>query len=124
MLPIRLPNVRRTLASNQPPRPGSCYISRFNGQAVYFGWDQKKNPGQQSTSLNLEIQTEQALALRDWLIAEFPVIDEKGTAGLRAEMLSILDNFAPPDSSFDSGFPEIPVDFWIQMRSLFDRRLG
>jgi hypothetical protein len=40
---------------------------------------------------------------------------------LQQELQTECDNFAPPDSSFSTGFPEIPVVFWERVRELSDR---
>ena len=97
---------------------GGCYWSRIGKDDVYVGWD---GEGQ---SVNLAIRPADAIALRDWLIEQFPVIDQHAAAGLKSELLELLDNYAPPDSSFETGYPEIPVEFWTGVRSIYDRRVA
>jgi sulfite reductase beta subunit-like hemoprotein len=58
-----------------------------------------------------------ALADRDQELADL----RAKIADVRSELLHECDGFAPPDSSFEIGHPEISPTFWVRVRAIHDR---
>ena len=57
------------------------------------------------------------------LAAELRSVREELAAAraLCKELQYECDNFAPPDSSFETGYPEISPEFWTRVRNIHDR---
>ena len=71
--PLRIPHVRRGFATSSAYKRGLMYWSRHNKRMVHFSWD--PDAGVKSTRIDFALEEDQARALRDWLLAEFPLSD-------------------------------------------------